>query len=376
MSVSVVIPTRDKALRLRLTLACLADTEPAGYLTEVVVVDDGSVDATAEVLAEAAERLPLRVVAGGGRGRAGARNLGAEHAGGDLLVFLDDDVLVGPGFVGGHRARSRPDRFVHGRLRELPAADHLVRTLDGAPYPEVREARDLIHGGRSSHPRHRLKANALERAIEAMHGGDLPDAVPWLGCVGANVSMPRALWERVGGFDAGFGEVWGCEDLELGLRLYEAGARRDLAPDALGVHLTHRRPSRWDEHATNMNRFAALHPVPAVRELPYLLSASGDPSTYITRVLTAARLTTPPAPTVPSAPPAGSHLAGPPVAGSASAPAGPPPPSLTTGPAPTVPVLADPAAASAPTGPTSTAAPHHSGPHPVAPAAGPAPDAS
>ncbi|GII66808.1 hypothetical protein Skr01_68930 [Sphaerisporangium krabiense] len=319
MSVSVVIPTRDKASRLRLTLACLAGTDPADGLTEVVVVDDGSADATADVLAEAAERLPLRVVEGGGRGRAGARNLGAEHAEGGLLVFLDDDVLVGPRFVAEHYARFRPDRFVHGRLRELPAADHLVRTLDGAPYPDVRAARDLIHGGRSDNPRHRLKANALERAIEAMHGGDLPDAVPWLGCVGANVSMPRDLWERVGGFDAGFGEVWGCEDLELGLRLYQAGARRDLAPDALGVHLTHRRPARWDEHAANMDRFATLHPLPAVRELPTLLSASGDPTTYVTRVLTATRSTTPPAPTVlvPSETPAGPHSAAP-AAGPAS----------------------------------------------------------
>jgi GT2 family glycosyltransferase len=172
-------------------------------------------------------------------------------------------------------------------LRELPAADHLVRTLDGEPYPAVRAARDLIHSGRSAHPRHRLRANALERAVEAMHGGELPDAVPWLGCIGANVSMPRDLWARVGGFDAGFGEIWGCEDLELGLRLHQAGARRDVVPGALGVHLTHRRARRWDEHAINMDRFATLHPLPAVRELPFLLSAAGDPAVYVGRVLAA-----------------------------------------------------------------------------------------
>ncbi|HEX6358694.1 glycosyltransferase family 2 protein [Actinophytocola sp.] len=280
---SVVIPTRDKAPRLRLTLACLAGE--ADDRTEVLVVDDGSTDTTADVLLEAAEHLTLRVLAGGGLGRAGARNLGAAYARGTQLVFLDDDVLVGPGFVAAHRHRCEPDRFVHGQLRELPAADHLVRTLDGAPYPAVRAARDLIHSGQSAHPRHRLRANALERAVEAMHGGELPDAVPWLGCVGANVSMPRDLWARVGGFDAGFGEVWGCEDLELGLRLHQAGARRDVVPAALGVHLTHRRARRWDEHAVNMDRFATLHPLPAVRELPFLLSAAGDPAVYVGRVL-------------------------------------------------------------------------------------------
>lgn len=282
-TVSIVIPTRDKAPRLRLTLACLAGAVTGS--TEVLIVDDGSTDGTSEVLAEAAGHLPLRVIGGGGLGRAGARNLGAERATGVLLLFLDDDVLVGPGFVAEHRKLGGANRFVHGRLRELPAADHLVRTFGDAPYPAVRAARDLIHSGQSSDPRHRLKANALERAVEAMHGGDLPDAVPWLGCVGANVSMPRELWARVGGFDAGFGEVWGCEDLELGLRLCQAGARREMAPNALGVHLTHRRPERWDEHAVNMDRFAARHPLPAVRELPLLLSAAGDPAAYVNRVL-------------------------------------------------------------------------------------------
>jgi len=287
MQASVVIPTRDKAARLRLALACLAG-QTGVPAPEVVVVDDGSTDGTPAVLAAAAAEIPgLVVVRGGGRGRAVARNLGARRAAGELLVFLDDDVLVGPGFVAAHRAATRRDRFTHGRLRELPAAERLVAGLAGAPAARARELRDAVHAGDSPDPRHRLVANALERAVEGMSAGVLPDVVPWLGCVGANVSVPRSAWAAVGGFDERFGLRWGCEDLELGLRLHAAGLSRQLAPDALGVHLTHPRPGRWAEHGQSLDQLAALHPLAGVRALDALLSAAGDPRRYVEQVLAA-----------------------------------------------------------------------------------------
>jgi glycosyltransferase involved in cell wall biosynthesis len=280
--ISVVIPTRDKAARLRLTLACLAG-QVGVERPEVVVVDDGSIDATAAVLAEA-EGLSLIAMHGAGRGRAAARNLGAQQAHGDRLVFLDDDILVGPNFLTAHLEAGGPEEFVHGRLRELPAAERLVAALVGAAPSRIRALRAMVHSGDSDDPRHRLKANALERTVEQMHCGSLPDVAPWLGCVGANVSMTRAAWHAVGGFDEGFGRRWGCEDLELGLRLHQAGFTRQLAPEALGVHLTHRREQRWTEHAPSMDRFLDRHPLAAVRHLGYLLSAAGDPAGYVDRV--------------------------------------------------------------------------------------------
>ena len=288
---SIVVPTRDKAPRLRLTLLCLAGQRDVGRF-EVVVVDDGSRDHTRAVAAEAARELPLLVVAGGsgdgsgdGTGRAAARNRGAASAGGDHLVFLDDDVLVGPTFLAEHLALSGRERFVHGRLRELPTAARLLHELEAAPAEALRHARDQVHGlVPGAGPRQRLVANALERAIEAMDAGELEDVAPWLGCVGANVSMARAAFEAAGGFDEGFGTLWGCEDLELGMRLHRSGLRRVLAPRALGVHLSHPRPGRWEEHAATLERFAALHPQPAVTALACLLEADGSPRRYVAAV--------------------------------------------------------------------------------------------
>lgn len=286
--VSVVIPTRDKASRLRMTLACLAG-QAGGHRVEVVVVNDGSTDDTRAVLEEAARQLSLVVVAGDGRGRARARNLGARRGRADYLIFLDDDVLVGEEFVAAHLAAAGEGRFIHGRLRELSGAERIVADLHAAPPARIRATRDSLHrdGTVAGYRGCRLFANALERAVEAMAAGGLEDVAPWLGCVGANVAMGRADFERAGGMDEGFGERWGCEDLEFGRRLWQGGVRREIAAPALGVHLTHNRPLRWAEHQGNLDRFRQLHSDPAVDHLGLLLGPHGDPEAYAAAVRTA-----------------------------------------------------------------------------------------
>jgi len=117
MSVSVILRTRDEAPRLRLTLASLALEE-----AEIVVVDDGSTDATAAVIAEAGRTMPVVPVRHAtAQGRAAAANAGAAAATGDLLIFLDGDTLAGPGMVAAHRAAhgQRGDRLGRGETWHL-----------------------------------------------------------------------------------------------------------------------------------------------------------------------------------------------------------------------------------------------------------------
>jgi glycosyltransferase involved in cell wall biosynthesis len=281
MAVSVVVPTRDKASRLGLTLACL-QAQSTCTPWEVVVVDDGSEDETPAVLVAAAETLPLRRVGTGGRGRATARNAGASAARGSLLVFLDDDILVGPGFIDAHlRAQEGHCGAVHGRLMELIA----VASEDSPQHGRLADALDIaelrVHG---FDPRGaRLVANVLERAVLAMERGQ-PPHVPWLACAGANLSVPRDLWAATGGFDEGFGTVWGCEDLEFGLRLVDHGAAVASSAAAWGAHLTHYRPGAWEEHEHSLARFRALHPRPEVRALGALLGPDGDLAAYTSAV--------------------------------------------------------------------------------------------
>lgn len=295
--VSVVIASRDKPAQLRLTLACLA--RQAGVdRPQVIVVDDSATGSAGRVTDEAARYLDLTALPGPRRGRAAARNAGAARAASDWLLFLDDDILTGAHFAATHLAALADRVFCHGRLRELPAAGRLLAELDGAAVADIGAAADRVAAGLAG-PRFRLVANALERAVEALAEGRVPDVAPWLGCVGANVSVPKGAFDQVGGFAEEFGLAWGCEDLELGLRLYRCGLRRVLAADALGVHLSHARPGRWAEHTENLEKFVARHPIAAVRELPALLGADGSVDDYVAAVQAAQ-----PAPPAQSARPA------------------------------------------------------------------------
>jgi mycofactocin glycosyltransferase len=106
---SVVIPARNAAATIGDVLAALAAQSPAP--AEVVVVDDGSSDATAAIAREAGARV---VATGGGRLAGGARNAGWDVATSPLLVFLDSDVVPSPGWGEGaaRAAREFPGAIV------------------------------------------------------------------------------------------------------------------------------------------------------------------------------------------------------------------------------------------------------------------------
>jgi glycosyltransferase involved in cell wall biosynthesis len=93
-SLSVIIPTRDRACELRQCLAALYRARIIGV--ECIVVDDGGTEDCASVVE--ASTLPVNLLRNEKPlGSGAARNIGAAHAQGDVLLFLDDDVCVAPG---------------------------------------------------------------------------------------------------------------------------------------------------------------------------------------------------------------------------------------------------------------------------------------
>jgi GT2 family glycosyltransferase len=279
LQASVVMPVHAKASRLELALAALAALEPRPSHELILVADNAS----PEVMRIATRGGPWRLIETPGLGRAGARNRGAQAARAELLVFLDDDVLVRPDFIRQHLlAQARGPGLVHGRLREIIG---LLRSDDpaqgGAACPPIpaQALRDATwNPGRAM----RLSASTLEQAAEDPH---VFSRAPWLASAGANLSLPRVLWERIGGFDEGYGLRWGLEDLDFGFRLWRAGVGIQVAAAAIGLHMSHQSATRWTDQQLNFERFFAIaHDCPEAHALTELLSPVGSLAAYKVRL--------------------------------------------------------------------------------------------
>jgi len=117
MLVTVAICTLDRAASLRRTLESLAAMEvPGGLDWELVVVNNGSADDTDAVIRSFGGRLPVRCEIEPRRGHSPARNRAVDAARGDYIVWTDDDVVVGPGWLAAYAEAIRrwPDAAVFG----------------------------------------------------------------------------------------------------------------------------------------------------------------------------------------------------------------------------------------------------------------------
>ncbi len=206
MFLSVVIPTYNRLPILRQCLQALERQrlEPPLQGYEVVVVDDGSTDATVAWLeqARAAGELPhLRLLQQEHGGPAQGRNRGVEAARGEVIVFIDSDLVVGSDFLLSH-ARGLDQDWRRGGNRLSFTYGAVINTADFAnPTGERHKLRDLS----------------------------------WAYFATGNVAIERSLLERAGLFDPAF-QLYGWEDLELGERLRALGVRLVRCPAALGYH--------------------------------------------------------------------------------------------------------------------------------------------
>ncbi len=273
MTTSVVIRTRNEAPRLCLTLASL---ERQAGLDEIIVVNDGSSDATSEILAEAEQSLPLRCVHHrSAAGRSAAANAGAEAATGTLLIFLDGDTLAAPSLVQRHRDAHREETGLIGRgetwhLRctrflsdpevgtfwphEQTRASRLEEAQRVAMRVTLRQVRDHFatieaRGAPGIYPGtdpRRLYDAEMAALLQHNTSGRL-----WAAASGSNLSLPRALFRAAGGFHP---DIDINEHRELAYRLYGLGARLIPVEGARSYHLTHRagwrdplRDNSWEQ---------------------------------------------------------------------------------------------------------------------------------
>lgn len=194
-SISVVIPAYNAAATLGEQLEALAGQDYEGDW-EVLVVDNGSCDTTAEVARHYAQRLPAcRVVEGRQRGHAAPRNDGARVARGELLAYCDADDVVAPGWLRALAAAACSYDLIGGWLDADPLNDEATRSWHG------------------TYPRDGLRSWLL----------------PYTGA--GNFAIWAEVLRDLGGW-SGHYEA-GAEDVELCWRAQVAGYRLGFAPDAV-----------------------------------------------------------------------------------------------------------------------------------------------
>lgn len=261
MLASLVIPTRNRARVLERTLAAL--TGQRGPAFEVVVVDDGSEDATPDVARAYRDRLDLRYLRRAPRGIAAARTAAMRAAKGDILIQTDDDRVPAPTFVADHvAAHADGPRVVAGQQRglltawapaaELPAtaiatvlarAPELAATLVAGPAELVTPAMltDELEATLARYATDEPWWQSHGVPLSARYGPDLAGyAFPWAVAIGGNTSVPAALAAEVGFLDEQF-VGWGLEDTDFHLRLGRAGAAVRIIAGGCSYHQLHRR---------------------------------------------------------------------------------------------------------------------------------------
>lgn len=206
------MPTFQRSAILRRCLAHLeAQTLPADRF-EVIVVDDGSTDDTAQVLDEAARRQGIVHLRQSNLGPAAARNRALAQARGGHVLFLNDDALLDPRALAIHleeHARLGPRDAVLGAFRMHPEFMRMDR-----PVGQCLDRSDLI----------------FDYAL--MSPGQVYGHRHFYTC---NLSISRDFVLRHGGFAEGFVRM-GAEDIELGMRLEHDGCRVHYRPDCVAHH--------------------------------------------------------------------------------------------------------------------------------------------
>lgn len=210
---SVVVPTFQRAALLDRCLAALT-AAAAGRPVEVVVVDDGSSDATPQVVAAYGGRLPLTGLRQpANAGPAAARNRGLQACAGGLVLFVDDDVVVTPDLLSTHLRLHRE------------AADPRLSVLGRVDWHPDLKVTPFMHW---------LDRSGLQFAYDTwLRPG--PVDPPFAAFYTANISLSRARLEEVGGFDERF-PFPAYEDMELAHRLTARGLRMEYHPEALAYH--------------------------------------------------------------------------------------------------------------------------------------------
>ena len=217
--VSVIVPTYNRIERLRRVLAGLTHQSYPLNDFEVIVVSDGSSDGTDDYLQATTTPLCLTVVTQPNQGVASARNHGLERATGELVLFIDDDVVPAPQLIAEH-VRVHSDQN-----DDVVVLGPMLTPTDFTMSPWVHWEQAMLAKQYSA-----MISGKWEPTARQFYTG--------------NTSLARRHLLATGGFDENFRRA---EDVELAYRLAQMGLRFIFNPDAIGYHYAERSFHSWME---------------------------------------------------------------------------------------------------------------------------------
>ena len=212
--ISIIIPVYNQPALTRQCLDALLDQLPHGPTAEIVVVDDASAGPTARLLRGYEGRLRV-VTHATNRGFAAACNDGAAEAGGEILLFLNNDTIPMAGWLDAlaRAAREHPSAAAFGAKLLYP--DGTIQHAGMVVCPDL-ALRHVYAGFPGDHP-----AVNKPRRFRAV--------------TGACLAVRRPAFEAAGGFDTAF--LNGFEDVDLCLKLGAMGHEIRYCPEAVLYHL-------------------------------------------------------------------------------------------------------------------------------------------
>ncbi len=215
--VSVIIPTYNRLERLQRVLDGLQQQTYPLAQCEIIVVSDGSTDGTNAYLETPQTSLPIIPVIQANQGVAATRNHGIQHATGEFVLFLDDDVVPTPALIAEHigtHTTSTDDIVVLGPMLTPP---------DFTMVPWVQWEQAML----------------VKQYADMLAGRWQPTARQFYT---GNTSLARRFLLAAGGFDPTFRRA---EDVELAYRLARYGLRFVFNPNAIGYHYAERSFRSW-----------------------------------------------------------------------------------------------------------------------------------
>jgi len=229
-SVTVVVAHYNSRILLERCLAGITQQTYPASLIELVVSDDGSDELLTGVQEMFRGVLDVRIITQPHHGfrLATVRNRGLFEASGEVIIFMDCDIIPVPEFVEAHMrwfhasnqvATVGPRKFIDTTGIDPRSIPQLLTQLRLGP--------DVASISNRSEPLDR-RLPIFRRFWSCTH--------PYNWFYGCNIAVRRAAAIEIGGFDENFNGAWGYEDIEFGYRLFSQGTFLVAEQGALALH--------------------------------------------------------------------------------------------------------------------------------------------